>query len=58
MTLNQVLEIQAVLTDRSIPRDIEELAKLVRYSKWAEKDQCIGDLNIINVLRVLRKEVI
>jgi hypothetical protein len=58
MTLNQVLEIQAVLTDRSIPKDIEELAKLVRYSKSAEKDQCIGDLNIINVLRILRKEVI
>ena len=58
MTLNQVLEIQAVLTDRSIPKDIEDLAKLVRYSKTSGKDQRIGDLNIINVLRVLRKEVI
>ena len=58
MTLNQVLEIQAVLTDRSIPKDIEKLAKLVRFSKSAEKDQRIGDLNIINVLRILRKEVI
>tara|TARA_R100000988_G_scaffold27575_1_gene14060 strand:- start:380 stop:556 length:177 start_codon:yes stop_codon:yes gene_type:complete len=58
MTLNQVLEIQAVLADRSIPKDIEDLAKLVRYSKTSGKDQRIGDLNIINVLRVLRKEVI
>lgn len=58
MTLNQVLEIQAVLADRSIPKDIEELTRFVRYSKTSGKDQCIGDLNIINVLRVLRKEVI
>ena len=58
MTLNQVLEIQAVLTDRSIPKDIEKLVKLSRYSQSLEKNQRIGDLNIINVLRVLRKEVI
>mgnify|MGYP003126730995 CR=1 FL=1 len=42
MTLNQVLEI----------------VKLSRYSQSLEKNQRIGDLNIINVLRVLRKEVI
>ena len=58
MTLNQVLEIQAVLADRSIPKDIEKLVKLSRYSQSLEKNQRIGDLNIINVLRVLRKEVI
>ncbi len=58
MTLNQVLEIQAVLTDRSTPKDIEKLANLTKYSKSLEKNQRIGDLNIINVLRILRKEVI
>ena len=58
MTLNQVLEIEAVLADRSIPKDIEKLVKLSRYSQSLEKNQRIGDLNIINVLRVLRKEVI
>ena len=45
MTLNQVLEIQAVLADRSIPKDIEELTRFVRYSKTSGKDQRIGDLN-------------
>ena len=58
MTLNQVLEIEAVLANRSIPKDIEKLVKLSRYSQSLEKNQRIGDLNIINVLRVLRKEVI
>ena len=58
MTLNQVLEIQAVLADRSIPKDIEELARFVRYSKTSGKDQRIGDLNIVNVLRILLKKVI
>ena len=58
MTLNQVLEIEAVLANRSIPKDIEKLVKLSRYSQSLEKNQIIGDLNIINVLRVLRKEVI
>ena len=58
MTLNQVLEIEAVLATRSIPKDIEKLVKLSRYSQSLENNQRIGDLNIINVLRVLRKEVI
>ena len=58
MTLNQVLEIETVLANRSIPKDIEKLVKLSRYSQSLEKNQRIGDLNIINVLRVLRKEVI
>ena len=58
MTLNQVLEIEAVLANRNIPKDIEKLVKLSRYSQSLEKNQRIGDLNIINVLRVLRKEVI
>jgi len=58
MTLNQILKIESVLTNRSIPKDIEKLVKLSRYSQSLEKNQCIGDLNIINVLRVLRKEVI
>ena len=58
MTLNQVLDIEAVLANRSIPKDIEKLANLSRYSKSLEKNQRIGDLNIINVLRILRKEVI
>ena len=58
MTLNQILKIESVLTNRSIPKDIEKLAKSSRYSQSLEKNQLIGDLNIINVLRVLRKEVI
>ena len=58
MTLNQVLEIETVLANRSIPKDIEKLVKLSRYSQSLEKNQRIGDLNIINVLIVLRKEVI
>ena len=58
MTLNQVLEIEAVLANRNIPKDIEKLVKLSRYSQSLEKNQRIGDLNIINVLRVLRKEII
>ena len=58
MTLNQVLEIEAVLANRNIPKDIEKLVKLSRYSQSLGKNQIIGDLNIINVLRVLRKEVI
>jgi len=58
MTLNQVLEIETVLANRNIPKDIEKLVKLSRYSQSLEKNQRIGDLNIINVLRVLRKEVI
>jgi hypothetical protein len=58
MTLNQILKIESVLTNRSIPKDIEKLVKLSRYSQSLEKNQRIGDLNIINVLRVLRKEVI
>ena len=58
MTLNQVLEIEAVLANRNIPKDIEKLVKLSRHSQSLEKNQRIGDLNIINVLRVLRKEVI
>jgi hypothetical protein len=58
MTLNQILKIESVLTSRSIPKDIEKLVNLSRYSQSLEKNQRIGDLNIINVLRVLRKEVI
>ena len=58
MTLNQILKIESVLTSRSIPKDIEELVELSRYSQSLEKNQLIGELNIINVLRVLRKEVI
>ena len=58
MTLNQVLEIETVLANRNIPKDIEKLVKLSRYSQSLEKNQRIGDLNIINVLRVLRKEII
>ncbi len=58
MTLNQILKIESVLTNRSIPKDIEKLVKSSRYSQSLEKNQLIGDLNIINVLRVLRKEVI
>ena len=58
MTLNQILKIESVLTNRSIPKDIEELVEVSRYSQSLEKNQLIGDLNIINVLRVLRKEVI
>ena len=58
MTLNQILKIESVLTNRSIPKDIEKLVKLSRYSQSLEKNQRIGDLNIINVLRVLRKEAI
>ena len=58
MTLNQILKIESVLTNRSVPKDIEKLVKLSRYSQSLEKNQRIGDLNIINVLRVLRKEVI
>ena len=58
MTLNQILKIESVLTNRSVPKDIEKLVKLSRYSQSLEKNQRIGDLNIINVLRVLRKEAI
>ena len=56
MTLNEILAIQKVLTNRNLPSDILDYAKQQRVSKSTGKTQVIGECDIIHLLRILLKE--
>jgi len=56
VTLNQVLRMENVLSTRSIPSDIVELAHTKRYSESKQKWITLGDQPLHYVLRILAKE--
>ena len=56
MTLNEILAIQKVLTNRNLPSDILDYAEQQRVSESTGKTQVIGECDIVHVLRILLKE--
>jgi len=56
VTLNQVLRMENVLSTRSIPSDIVEIAHTKRYSESKQKWITLGDQPLHYVLRILAKE--
>jgi Icc-related predicted phosphoesterase len=56
MTLNEILAIQKVLTNRNLPSDILDYAEQQRVSESTGKMQVIGECDIVHVLRILLKE--
>jgi hypothetical protein len=56
VTLNQVLRMENVLSTRSIPSDIVELAHTKRYSESKQKWITLGEQPLHYVLRILAKE--
>ena len=56
VTLNQILRMENVLSSRTIPSDIVELAHTKRYSESKQKWITLGDQPLHYVLRILAKE--
>lgn len=56
VTLNQILRMENVLSSRTIPSDIVELAHTKRYSESKDKWITLGDQPLHYVLRILAKE--
>ena len=56
ITLNQIIEMENVLSTRRIPSDILKIAKRKRYSESKKKYVVIGDLPLHHALRSLIKE--
>jgi hypothetical protein len=56
VTLNQVLRMENVLSTRTIPSDIVELAHTKRYSESKQKWITLGEQPLHYVLRILAKE--
>mgnify|MGYP001169370086 CR=1 FL=1 len=56
VTLNQIIEMENVLSTRRIPSDILKIAQSKRYSESKKKYVIIGDLPLHHALRSLIKE--
>ena len=56
VTLNQVLQMENVLSTRSIPSDIVDMAHSKRYSESKQKVITLGEQPLHYVLRILAKE--
>ncbi len=55
ITLNQIIEMENVLSTRRIPSDILEMAQRIRYSESKQKYVMIGDLPLHHALRSIIK---
>ena len=56
VTLYQILQIENVLSNRSIPSDIMDMAHSKHYSESKQKEITLGDQPLHYVLRILAKE--
>ncbi len=56
VTLNQILQMENVLSTRSIPSDIVDMAHSKRYSESKQKVITLGEQPLHYVLRILAKE--
>ena len=56
VTLNQIIEMENVLSTRRIPSDILKIASHKRYSESKKKYVELGEQPLHYVLRILAKE--